>query len=232
MSEVARPSLSDALTERVLGLIRTQDLRPGDRLPSTRDLSQQFAVTVPTLREALRRLEVTGAIEMRHGSGVYVGPDLDRVVFPNPNVRELRGDRLLQLLEARLLIEPPSAALAAARATPGDVTRLRTVLNEAGKHLRGADAELHEANMTFHRATAQAAGNGVLGEVLDSLLRVHALEQQEILQLFDDRIRDFEEHAAILEAIERHDTDAAQDLMRRHLQDVQVVIEQRLTPGK
>ncbi|MCQ0005082.1 FadR/GntR family transcriptional regulator [Actinomadura madurae] len=108
--DVARPSLADALTERMLELIRSDGLRPGDRLPSARELSQRFAVTTPTLREALRRLEATGAIQLRHGSGIYVGADLERVVIPNPNVGELEADRLLQLLDARLLIEPPLAA--------------------------------------------------------------------------------------------------------------------------
>jgi GntR family transcriptional repressor for pyruvate dehydrogenase complex len=229
-SEVARPNLSDSLTEQVLELIRTDRLGPGDRLPSTRELSQRFAVTVPTLREALRRLEVTGAIRMRHGSGIYVGAGLERVVLANPNVGELRGERLMQLLETRLLIEPQAAELAARRATPEAVTRMRVVLAEAGRHLRGEDAELHEANMTFHRAAGLAAGNGVLAEVLDSLLAVHTVEQREILRLFDDRARDFDEHTAILEAIERGDAEAAHELMRRHLEDVKSVIEQRLTP--
>jgi GntR family transcriptional regulator, transcriptional repressor for pyruvate dehydrogenase complex len=229
-SDVTRPNLSDALTEQVLELIREDGLGPGDRLPSTRELSRRFAVTVPTLREALRRLEVTGAILMRHGSGIYVGADLERVVLPNPNVRELRGERLVQLLETRLLIEPQAAELAARRATPEAVTRMRVVLAEAGRHLRGEDAELHAANITFHRAAGLAAGNGVLAEVLDSLLSVHAVEQREILRLFDDRARDFEEHTVILEAIERGDSEAARDLMRRHLEDVKSVIEKRLTP--
>lgn len=229
-SDVTRPNLSDALTEQVLELIREDGLGPGDRLPSTRELSRRFAVTVPTLREALRRLEVTGAILMRHGSGIYVGADLERVVLPNPNVRELRGERLVQLLETRLLIEPQAAELAARRATPEAVTRMRVVLAEAGRHLRGEDAQLHDANITFHRAAGLAAGNGVLAEVLDSLLSVHAVEQREILRLFDDRARDFEEHTVILEAIERGDSEAARDLMRRHLEDVKSVIEKRLTP--
>src|SRR5687768_16015114 len=126
--DVARPSLSDALTESVLELIRSGGLRPGDRLPSARELSERFAVTTPTLREALRRLEATGAVQMRHGSGIYVGADLERVVIPNPNVRELQGDQLLQLLDARLLIEPPVAAMAARRADPSDLATLRSVL--------------------------------------------------------------------------------------------------------
>ncbi|MEU7829453.1 FCD domain-containing protein [Nonomuraea sp. NPDC052129] len=228
MSEVTRPSLSDALTERMLELIRTGGHRPGDRLPSTRELSQRFAVTTPTLREALRRLEATGAIEMRHGSGIYVGADIERLVLPNPNMREMHAAQLLELLGARIVIEPPLAAMAAARATGEELVALQRVLEAAARHLRGQDAELHDTNMTFHRATARLAGNSVLHEVVDSLLTVHGPEQREILQLFDDRRRDYDEHLAILEAIEARDAAAAEERMRAHLVDVKTVIEQRL----
>ena len=228
MSEVTRPSLSDALTERMLELIRTGGHRPGDRLPSTRELSQRFAVTTPTLREALRRLEATGAIEMRHGSGIYVGADIERLVLPNPNMRDMHGAQLLELLGARIVIEPPLAALAAGRATGEELAALQGVLVDAARHLRGQDAELHDANMTFHRATARLAGNRVLHEVVDSLLTVHGPEQREILQIFDDRRRDYDEHLAILEAIEARDAAAAEERMRAHLVDVKTVIEQRL----
>ncbi|MFC9977313.1 FadR/GntR family transcriptional regulator [Spirillospora sp. NPDC127200] len=226
--DLTRPSLSDALTERVLELIRSDGLRAGDRLPSVRDLAERFAVTTPTLREALRRLEATGAVRMRHGSGVYVGAGLERVVIPNPNVRRLAGGQLLQLLDARLLIEPPLAAMAARRADPADLARLRSILEQAGRHLRGEDAELNETNMTFHRAAAHAAGNDVLDEVIASLLSLHATEQREILRLFDDRVRDHEEHLAILAAIEGGDARGAEELMRAHLTDVKRVIEKRL----
>ncbi|MBB6345781.1 FadR/GntR family transcriptional regulator [Nonomuraea muscovyensis] len=228
MSEVARPTLSDALTERMLELIRTGGHRPGDRLPSTRELSQRFAVTTPTLREALRRLEATGAIEMRHGSGIYVGSAIERIVLPNPNMREMRGAQLLELLDARIVIEPPLAAMAARRARGDDLAELERVLGEAATHLRGEDAELHEANMTFHRATARLAGNSVLHEVVDSLLTVHGAEQREILQIFDDRRRDHDEHHTILQAIVAGDAGAAEERMRAHLVDVKTVIEQRL----
>jgi GntR family transcriptional regulator, transcriptional repressor for pyruvate dehydrogenase complex len=232
MSEVSRPTLSDALTERMLELIHTGGHRPGDRLPSTRELSQRFAVTTPTLREALRRLEATGAIEMRHGSGIYVGADIERLVLPNPNMREIRAARLLELLDARIVIEPPLAAMAAQHAGREELTALKQVLDEAGRHLRGEDAELHDANMAFHRATARMAGNSVLHEVVDSLLTVHGPEQQEILQIFDDRRRDYEEHLAILEAVEARDAAQAEERMRVHLVDVKTVIEHRLQPPR
>ncbi|TDD40727.1 FadR family transcriptional regulator [Nonomuraea terrae] len=228
MSEVTRPTLSDALTERMLELIRSGGHRPGDRLPSTRELSQRFAVTTPTLREALRRLEATGAIEMRHGSGIYVGAAIERLVLPNPNMREIRAAQLLELLDARIVIEPPLAAMAAGRAAEEELTALKQALATAGRHLGGDDAELHDANMSFHRATARMAGNVVLHEVIDALLTVHGPEQREILQLFDDRRRDHEEHLAILAAIEARDAAQAEELMRAHLVDVKTVIEHRV----
>ncbi|GAA3473105.1 FadR/GntR family transcriptional regulator [Nonomuraea roseola] len=222
---VVRPSLSGVLTEQVLGLISDSGLQPGDRLPTTRELAQRFSVTTPTLREALRRLEATGAIEMRHGSGLYVGADIERIVLPNPNMRSMPGGQLLDLLDARILIEPPLAGLAAGR--PG-AEELREVLGEAARHLSGQDAELHEANMTFHRVSARLAGNSVLEEVVDSLLSVHAPEQREILRIYDDRRRDYDEHLTILEAIEAGDARAAEELMRAHLIDVKTVVQQRL----
>ncbi|WUH97145.1 FCD domain-containing protein [Spirillospora sp. NBC_00431] len=231
--DVARPSLADALTERMLELIRSDGLRPGDRLPSARELSQRFAVTTPTLREALRRLEATGAIQLRHGSGIYVGNDLERVVIPNPNVRALESDRLLQLLDARLLIEPPLAGRAARLSEPADIDLLRAILDQAGVELAGeaheSDARLNKANMTFHREVAGVAGNSVLCEVIDSLLSVHASEQREIQRIFDDRVRDFEEHKSILAAIEAGAEREAESLMRAHLADVKRVIAQRIT---
>ncbi|TDD15596.1 FadR/GntR family transcriptional regulator [Nonomuraea diastatica] len=230
MSEVTRPTLSDALTERMLELIRKGGHRPGDRLPSTRELSQRFAVTTPTLREALRRLEATGAIELRHGSGIYVGAAIERLVLPNPNMREVHAAQLVELLGARIVIEPPLAAMAAQHAEGEELAVLKGVLDKAGKHLRGEDAELHEANMSFHRATARMAGNSVLHEVVDSLLLVHGPEQREILQIFDDRRRDYEEHLAILEAIEARDAVQAEERMRAHLVEVRTVIEHRLHP--
>ena len=230
MAELVRQSLSDSLTERIMDLIRDQGLRPGSRLPSTRALAEQFAVAMPTVRESLRRLQTTGAIDIRHGSGVYVSEAVDRLVLPNPNVAEPRGEQLLQLLDARALMEPYLAGLAANRRDPQRLADLRELLATAQRHLAGApgdDPALHEANMSFHRAVAAASGHRVLREVVDSLLFVHAGEQREILQLFDDRVRDYDEHRAVLEAIEAGNSELASDLMRRHLDDVKDVVSRR-----
>jgi len=232
MAELLRPTLSDALTAQVVDLIRAEGLRPGDRLPSAQALAQRFAVATPTVREVLRRLEATGAVELRHGSGVYVGGDLNRVVLPNPIARGLPGDQLLQLLDARLLIEPQLASRAATVRDTGDLELLAGLLDRAEGCLGlGDDAALHDANMAFHRAVAATAGNSVLSEVVDSLLTVHGQEQREILRIYDDRRRDHSEHLTILAAIQEGQPPLAQSCMRRHLEGIRLVIEQRLGPG-
>jgi GntR family transcriptional repressor for pyruvate dehydrogenase complex len=225
--ELLRRSLSDALIGRVVDLIRTEGLGPGDRLPSARVLAERFAVATPTIREALRQLQATGAIDIRHGSGMYVNAALDRVVIANPNQPTLDAERLAELLDARLLVEPYLAGLAARHRSPATAAALRRSLDAAERHLAGDDTRLHEANMAFHRAVATASGHRILHEVLDSLLSVHAGEQREILQIFDDRSRDHEEHRAVLAAIEAGSEERAQRLMRRHLEDVADVVARR-----
>ncbi len=227
--ELLRRSLSDALIGRVVDLIRTEGLGPGDRLPSARVLAERFAVATPTIREALRQLQATGAIDIRHGSGMYVNAALDRVVIANPNLPTLDAERLVELLDARLLVEPYLAGLAARHRSPATTAALRRSLDAAEQHLAGDDTRLHEANMAFHRAVATASGHRILHEVLDSLLSVHAGEQREILQIFDDRSRDHEEHRAVLAAIEAGSEEQARRLMRRHLEDVADVVARRMS---
>lgn len=230
--EELRRSLSDALIGRVVDLIRTAGLRPGDRLPSARVLAERFAVATPTIREALRQLQATGAIDIRHGSGMYVNAALDRVVIANPNLPTLDAERLTELLDARLLVEPYLAGLAARHHSPATTAALRRSLDAAERHLAGDDTRLHEANMAFHRAVATASGHRILHEVLDSLLSVHAGEQREILQIFDDRSRDHEEHRAVLAAVEAGSEEQARRLMRRHLEDVADVVALRMSTSE
>lgn len=228
---LARTSLSDALTDRMLALIRHEGLRPGQRLPSARALAQRFAVALPTVREALRRLQATGAVELRHGSGVYVSAALDRVLLPNPNLGGLPRDRLLDLLDARLLIEPYLARRAAREHDEPAAATLSDLLAAARAALSGDDRVLHEANMAFHAGVAAASGNTVLSEVLESLIAVHGSEQREILSIYDDRVRDHEEHRAIAAAIAGRDDAGAAELMRAHLAEVRDVVAARLASG-
>jgi GntR family transcriptional repressor for pyruvate dehydrogenase complex len=219
--------LLDELTDRILSLIRSEGLRPGDRLPSNRALSEQVVVATPTVREALRRLEATGAVELRHGSGVYVRADVSRLIMVNPNRLRLEFGAILDLLEARELIEPHLAEVAARVATDAQLDELAEALHRAAAAL-GEDQQLHVANMEFHRTIAKLAGNRALAQVLDSLVDLHDQEQRHILTLYGDRDHDHRVHAAILAAVRGRRPQRARRLMLEHLRDVREVVAKAL----
>jgi GntR family transcriptional repressor for pyruvate dehydrogenase complex len=212
------PSLSDRLTEAILGIIRDRNLAPGDAIPSARELAKRFEITTPTIREALRKLEATGAVEFRHGSGTYVGPTINNVVLANPHRPPITKESVLQLIGARLLIEPAVAAQAAAGRF--SLERLEAAVTNALTPPGGPAFALN-----FHVELAAASGNPVVEELLASLLKVRTREQQQIRQLYDNRKRDYEEHRAIFEAVQASDSAAAEQLTREHLDHIRRAIE-------
>ncbi|WP_238173585.1 FadR/GntR family transcriptional regulator [Kribbella speibonae] len=216
----ALPSLSDRLTESILGIIRDGGLRPGDAIPSARELAKRFAITTPTVREALRKLEATGAVEFRHGSGTYVGPTINNVVLANPHRPPITKDSVLQLISARLVIEPAVAAQSALARRAENLERLEAAVTNALVPPGGPAFALN-----FHVELAAASGNPLLQEVLASLLKVRVREQQQIRALYDNRGRDHEEHQAIVEAVRAQDAVRAEELTRAHLDNIRQAVE-------
>lgn len=221
-----KSTLSDDLTAAVRELIRNEGLSPGDRLPAVQTLAQMLEVATPTMREALRRLQAAGVVTIRHGSGTYVGAQADRHILPNPHMPEVDARTLTELLETRRLVEPTAAQLAAIRAGSGALEPAR-FLEEAEQQLDD-ELRLTLANMQFHVAVARLSGNKILAETIDALLSTYSNEQHEILVLFDDRKKDFDDHRRILEAIVRGDAEAANHEMRDHLTCVIEIVARRL----
>jgi GntR family transcriptional repressor for pyruvate dehydrogenase complex len=218
-----RPSLSDSLSTGILAIVRERGLSAGDPMPNAKALAEHFQVATPTIREALRRLEATGSVELRHGSGVYVGANVSRMLLANPHARDVSAEMVRQLVEARLMIEPGLAAMAAQRdLSPDDLAVLRRAVDTP------AETTPTGRPLNFHREMANVAGNVVLAEVVDSLLALRSWEQKQIRRLYDDREHDLAQHREILGAIEGHDPEAAGELTRRHLEEIRDVVSQRL----
>src|SRR5690606_3691236 len=206
-------SLSERLADDIVEIIRTERLEPGDLLASSRELAQRFEVTTPTVREALRRLEATGIVEFRHGSGTYVGAGFNRTLIVNPHLPRERGDSELELAEARLVLEPPIAAAAALARDDEALARLERSAANALRPPRFDPA----APVHFHVALAAASGNTLLRETVEALLYVRSREQVEIRYRYHDRERDHAEHLEILTAVRDRDPAAAERLTRGHL---------------
>jgi GntR family transcriptional regulator, transcriptional repressor for pyruvate dehydrogenase complex len=213
VTSAAVPSLSERIADGIVALIRESDLQPGDALTSSRELAKRFEVTVPTVREALRRLEAIDVIRFRHGSGTYVGDGIARRLMANPHVGGTDRASVVELVEARILLEPPIAATAAERHSEDDLAALGAATDNA---LRPQRADERPA-VHFHTALAAASGNRLLRETVEALLHVREADQVQIRHLYNDRERDHAEHLAILEAVRDRDPVAAAELTRVHL---------------
>lgn len=228
-SGLERRSLLDDLTAALVRLIEDGGYEIGDRLPSMTALATQFGVATPTLREAARRLEATGAISFRHGSGVYVSGDSRRLVIANPARSEIGDAATLDVLDTRLLIEPALAGRAAVRGDATQIAELEAVLASVAQAIAGSkEPTITQLNMRFHVMIARAAGNKVLTETLQSIVELYEPQQRVIGRLYDDPQHDHEDHRAIFAAIVQHDEKRAADLMRSHLEDVIAVVSGKL----
>lgn len=208
--------MSERLAADIVEIIRTDGLGPGDVLASSRELARRFEVTVPTVREALRRLEATGAVEFRHGSGTYVGPGVDLRLLPNPHRPRVDSQAVVELVEARLMVEPGIAEAAARTRDDEGLRQLETAVANALEPQRGdARPAVH-----FHVALAATTGNALARETVEALLHVRVREQIEIRHRYDDRERDHAEHLRILDAVRTGDAAAAGRLTREHLTSI------------
>lgn len=217
---VQRQNLSDELARRVRQLIRQRGYGPGDRLPSIGQMAGHFGVAHPTLREGLRKLEMLGVVEIRHGAGVFVGLESNPLLVTNPiHDGALSQKVLLDLVDVRVSIELTAVALAARNATPAQLAALRALLETAAGALDDAGAAAGPSR-GFHREIARASGNVVLHQLLDALGTAMREARRIVGRTRRTRERFHAEHLAILDALERRDPAQAVERMRTHLQGV------------
>lgn len=228
-----RPNLSNQLANGVIELIRDRALMPGDRLPTARELAETFEVATPTMREALRKLQATGVVDIRHGSGIYVLRAEQRLVVANPGYGDLETHTILQILDARLLVEPHLAELAARNIDADRLAAIARVVERAAEEIRLRD--YLESNVQFHTLVARASGNLVLAQIIESLIELYSVELDQVdpnLLLVDGRTQDNAVHREIYTALATGDGQAAYDAMSRHLQAAVEAVSIRLTPER
>lgn len=212
-----RPTLlSDRVAEVLERVIVDEGLQPGDRLPPGRELTTRFGVSRTVVRDALAVLEQRGIVETRPGSGVFVRDGGSEAVSGVLG-HMLRRDTisLPELMEARQLLEVHNAVTAARRAPAPDWERLaETIVAMEGA---SGPERFVAADVEFHEALAEAAGNRVLTTLVGSLrplLFQGMLIGTALTGAPDVAVRD---HRAILAAVRRGDADGASATMGDHL---------------
>lgn len=220
---VKRTKLADAVVAHLLRMIRERRLAPGDRLPPERQLAQTFQVSRASLRDAIRRLELLGYVEVRHGDGSVIRlPDGDTLGQPFQGLLVGHPQATEDLLEFRRILEPQVAALAARRCTPDDADRLAAAIEQQrGRVAAGNRLGVHDVE--FHQLIAAIAGNGTILAVIDTLRSL--LEELRTHHLTGDRpLLGLRQHERIAEAIASGDPAGAADAMSDHLDAVEASV--------
>ena len=211
--------LYQAVADQIAGLIRTEEYRVGDRLPTERELVRLLGVSRPVIREAMIALEIAGLVEVRSGSGVYVRG--------RPSVAQLSGTDAVSseigpfdIFAARLAVEGEVAAAAAENATAEDLAEMAAAIEEM-RVAAQAGRSTKPANQRFHLALAVAAKNPMLLKIID-VIWAEVPKRGPIWAKLDARRHmrptRVAEHELILRAIAERNPDHARAAARAHLQ--------------
>lgn len=220
---VRRNKVYEGVAKQIERLI-LKKLRPGDKLPSERELAEMLEVSRSSIRDAIRSLELMGMVEPRQGAGTIVREiSSDSLVNPLANARKRKEELIGELLDFRMMLEPPLAARAATRVSSDEVSEMEEILERQEKKVRGGESTIGE-DSEFHYAVALASGNSVVLKVLDTLMDLLRDSRERSLQVEGRQQKSVAGHRRILDALKRHDSEAAKVAMRRHIEDVEEIV--------
>lgn len=218
-------SKAAAVAQELFTYIASGIYRPGDKLPSERELAQRFAASRTVIREALAALRIAGVVERRPGDGTYVRVAGQRMQKVRDRIVKLfeRGGGPIEAWRAREIVEPCIAQVAAAHATVEDLRRLSAAVNEMSAAINTKSIpDFYKADRDFHLTMVSASHNAYLVAMLAPLLDwvTNPLWWEIKRENIDKDLTPFHVslvlHEEILRSIANYDTNGAYDAVKRH----------------
>ena len=217
---VSSNRMSEAIVEQIRGLIRSEQLRPGDRLPSERDLGERMGVSRVTVREAMRVLEAGGLIEIRvgaRGGAIVTSPSSTKIGSGLADLISLSPLTAAEVTEARQVFEMGIIPLVVERATEQDIADLREMVAAHQAAVKNDEYGM-PMSAAFHARVAACTHNAAIEMLVHSFhgpLLMSLREAQVAAPLMG--IRGTNEHRDFVEAVAKRDLAKAQEIMRVHL---------------
>ena len=234
-SVVSRSTLPEEIANRLLAQIREQQLRPGDKLPAERNLAHMMEVSRPVLREALRALALMRVVDIRQGDGTYITSlEPKQLISHLDFVFSKDSVALVQLLEARRVVETGNVRLAAVRVTDDEIAELEALLGSLATCIDDPERFM-ELDIAMHLAVCAAANNFLLRQFMNIISTLGRVSRERTGSLPAVREAALADHRRILDALRRRDPDAAERAMRSHLDHVEaglkaVLVSDEATP--
>ena len=228
LEPVPKIRLYEGIIKQIQGLIESGRLKPGEKLPTERELTEKLNVSRTSLREALRTLEMMGYLESKVGvnGGTFVKEiTVENIISPFSKVLVRNKSFIEELLEVRLVLEIEVARLASIRRNDEDLQTMQKEIENMEEEIKSGGTGVHGDN-GFHKALAQATHNEVLlnfvkmfGDLLESERAAHLAE------IDGEPQRALKQHKSLRKAIEEKDEEKAQTTMRKHLLNLQNLVK-------
>lgn len=224
LAPIKSTRIYEEIVRQIKGMIGEGRLKSGDQLPPERDLAEKFLVSRTSVREALRALESMGLIEIRPGEGTFVREvSVDSLVEPLALVLLSQREMIGELFEARRLLEPAIARLAARRASRDEIQEMERILEEQAKAIATGHTGLAQ-DAAFHAAIGTAAHNRAITRIVHAVMDLLAQSREESIGTPGRPTRSHEDHRRILAAIRAGDAAAAERAMLDHVVAVEGLV--------
>ncbi len=224
---IERLPVGEMVARRILDMVKAGTLKPGDQLPTERDLAQSLNVSRPSVREAIRGLAILGVVRTVQGGGAYISDlDAEALLGPIQFFLSLQDLNVSELYDARSLIESDVARRAAINMDGASLARLDAILVAQADCLDNPDA-FRASDYAFHELIWVGSGNAFLKRIGESLnvigleFRKRASESPAVLR------QSYADHQVLVAALKVRDADAAAKAAEQHMHNVyRVTIEQ------
>lgn len=214
----------EEIVRQIKALIIENKIKIGERLPAERELAEKFRVSRTSVREALKTLESLNMVEIKQGGGTYVKEvSIENLIEPLVNFILTRREAVAELFEARRVIEPGIAYLAAQRATEPEIEGMSKILEKQAMEIKSGRTGVQMDN-DFHDAIAAASHNKAIVRIVHLLMDLLTQSREEALQIKGRPRFSYKAHLAILKWIREKNPEKAKEAMERHIREIEELV--------
>lgn len=227
--------LYEEVLEQFKRLIAGGELKPGDKLLPERELAERLQVSRPSVREAIRTLEMMGVVEIRPGGGSFLrNTNTDDIIRPLAMFLAVEKNSMLEMFEVRRILETATASIAAERASDEEISLIKKALDGMTERFNARDLQKgEEHDIEFHYGVAQGTHNSLLIKLFRTISGEfsHSVSAARHRLYLDEEglQRVIEQHQDIYKAIAAHDPEAAASTMLAHLSYAEQEINKRMS---
>ena len=221
VSPIKKITVVEQAIEKIYDLIREQNLKENDRLPSERNLAQMLGISRPSLREAIRVLDMMGVIKVEQGNGIIIETSQlsESLIKPLSFALLLNKRVFLELFEARKIIEVECAGLAASRATEEQVKEMFSIFKSLEENKDNREKSI-TYEIELHECIADASKNLVLKKILTSIKDLLKGSRYMTVPSYGVTAETRKNHSRLIKAISERNSNEARKIMLEHLNSV------------